>query len=147
MDIFPQSGKVRPSSVDACVDLCDTPRMSRTSRKFLAVLMLLWLPVFTGSTLASSVSMQLAQSKCHGAAAPQMAGMSMNGNHHMDQCNSPAPNHNGCGVCQLACSDYVGITGVTVPQPPMTAREITPYVLAYTSISIVPLLPPPLARA
>jgi hypothetical protein len=91
--------------------------------------------------------MQLAQSKCHDASATQMAGMDMDGKHQTDACNTPAPDHNGCGVCQLACGDYVGIISATVPPLPIAARALTPYVLAYTSTSIVPLLPPPLARA
>ena len=61
--------------------------MNRSVKKFVAVIMLLWLPVFTGSALAASVSMQLPQGGCHEAAMSQEAmnmDMNMNLNMNMD---------------------------------------------------------------
>jgi hypothetical protein len=94
--------------------LCDTARMSRSTRKLIAVLMLLWLPIFTGSALAASVSMQLPQGGCNEEAMSQaMPGGTMDmhmdmGEHAMPQGEMPAPAgaHDTCGVCHMACTAY-----------------------------------------
>lgn len=123
--------------------------MFSSSRKFIAVLMLLWLPVFTGSALAASVSMSLPQSGCHDTAMSH-EGMSMDmGEHqmHHDEMPSPAGEHSTCGVCHLACTGYLTVPGLVMSAVPATAREVTPYLVAFTSVTFTPLLPPPLARA
>jgi hypothetical protein len=127
--------------------------MTRTTRKFIAVIMLLWLPVFTGSALAASVSMQLPQGECHEAAMSHEAmnmdmDMSMD-EHQMHHGDAPAPagEHNSCGVCHLACTAYLAVPGVTLAAVQIAAREITPYLVVFNSVTSVPLLPPPLVRA
>ncbi len=128
--------------------------MSLISRKFVAVLMLLWLPVFTGSALAASVSMQLSQGSCHESVASQTmshAGMDM-GEHHMHHGEMPAPSdehspsNSVCGVCHLACTAYLAVPIVSIAAAPSVAGEITPYLVVYNSVTTVPLLPPPLVR-
>lgn len=134
--------------------------MTRSTRKFIAVIMLLWLPVFTGSALAASVSMQLPQGECHDAAMSHEAmnmDMSMNmdmGNMTMDMSEhqpAPASNHgpscNDCGVCHLACTGYLVVASVFLADVQTAAREITPYLVVFNSVTSVPLLPPPLVRA
>jgi len=123
--------------------------MSRSSRKFIAVIMLLWLPVFTGSALAASVSMLLPQSGCHDTVMSH-EGMSMDmGEHqmHHDEMPTPAGEHSSCGVCHLACTGYLGVPGVKMIPAQAAAREITPYLVVFNSVTSTPLLPPPLARA
>jgi hypothetical protein len=134
--------------------------MTRSTRKFIAVIMLLWLPVFTGSALAASVSMQLPQGECHDAAMSHEAmNMDMAMDMNMDMSNMsmdehqpvPAGEHgpscNDCGVCHLACTGYLTVTGVSAAVAHTAAIEITPYLVAFNSVTTVPLLPPPLVRA
>ena len=122
--------------------------------------MLLWLPVFTGSALAASVSMQLPQGECHDAAmAHEAMNMDMAMDMSMDMANMdmgehqpvPAGDHgpscNDCGVCHLACTGYLAVPSVSVADVQTAAREITPYLVVFNSITSVPLLPPPLVRA
>jgi hypothetical protein len=124
--------------------------MFRSSRKFIAVLMLLWLPVFTGSALAASVSMLLPQGGCCPEAAISHEGMSMDmggQQMHHDEMPSPAGEHSSCGVCHLACTGYLTMPGIEMSAMQAAARETTPYLVAFNSVTSTPLLPPPLARA
>lgn len=132
--------------------------MTRSTRKFIAVIMLLWLPVFTGSALAASVSMQLPQGECHEAAMSHeamdmdmsmdmdMAGMDMD-EHQPVPAGEHGPSCNDCGICHLACTGYLTVPGVSIAAVQTAAREITPYLVVFHSVASVPLLPPPLVRA
>jgi hypothetical protein len=127
--------------------------MIRSSRKFVAVLMLLWLPLFSGSAMAATISMQLQQGGCHEAAASQnMPDMDMAEHHqHHEGMSSAADEHSpscsACGICHLACTGYLAVPVVELVAAQTAAREITPYLVAFHSVTSVPLLPPPLARA
>ncbi len=134
--------------------------MNRFIKKITAVLMLLWLPVFTGNALAASVSMQLPQGECHDAAMSHEAmNMDMAMDMNMDMTNMnmdehqqvPAGEHspscNDCGICHLACTGYLSVPGVSIAAVQTAAREITPYLVVFNSVTSVPLLPPPLVRA
>ncbi len=126
--------------------------MSRPTRKFVAVLMLLWLPLFTGSALAAAVSMQMQQSGCHEAAMAQtMTHATMAQHHHHEEAPTTADEHSPscstCGVCHLACTGYLSVTGAAIVAAATNSREVTPYLVAFHSVTTAPLLPPPLARA
>ena len=127
--------------------------MFRSSRKFVAVLMLLWLPLSSGSALAASVSMQLQRGGCHEAAVAQpMPDMDMAGHHqHHDATPATAdddgPTCSACGVCHLACTGYLAVAGMELVAVQSAARETTPYLVASHSFTSAPLVPPPLVRA
>lgn len=118
--------------------------------------MLLWLPLFSGSAMAATISMQLQQGGCHEAAAsqnmPEMDMMDMAEHHqHHEGMSSAAdeqsPSCSACGVCHLACTGYLAVPVIELVAAQTAAREITPYLVAFHSVTSVPLLPPPLARA
>ena len=130
--------------------------MNRSIKKFIAVIMLLWLPVFTGSALAASVSMQLPQGGCHEAAiSHETMGMDMNmdmANMNMDEhqplpSGEHSPTCQDCGICHLACTGYLTVSSVSMAHVQTAALEITPYLVVFNSVTSVPLLPPPLVRA
>lgn len=113
--------------------------------------MLLWLPLFSGSALAATISMQMPQGSCHEAAAPQtMPGMDMSGHHHhQDGMPAAADEHSpSCSaVCHLACTGYLAVPGVELVAAIEAARDNTPYLVAFQSVTSAPLVPPPLVRA
>lgn len=127
--------------------------MSRLSRKFVAILMLLWLPLFSGNALAVSVSMQLQRGDCHEAATIQMMAHDEMGEHHQHHGETPAvadeqtPSCSACGVCHLACTGYLTVPDADAVTQQTAARETTPYLLTYHSFTSAPLVPPPLVRA
>jgi hypothetical protein len=127
--------------------------MSRLSRKFVAVLMLLWLPLFSGSALAATVSMQMQRGGCHDAAAAQVMSHEDMGEHHQHHGEMPAaadeqgPACNSCGVCHLACTGYLAVPSAELVAVQTAAREITPYLVVFHSFTSAPLVPPPLVRA
>jgi hypothetical protein len=126
--------------------------MSRLTRKFVAVLMLLWLPIFTGSALAASVSMQLQRGTCHEAAAPMAMSHEDMGEHHQHHSEAPTVTDqqdtscNTCGICHLACTGYlVAPIGENIATQ-ATSLENTPFLVVFSSFTSAPLDPPPLAR-
>lgn len=115
--------------------------------------MLLWLPLFSGSALAASISMQMPQGSCHEAVASQaMSHADMGGQHqHHGEMPATADEHSpachACGVCHLACTGYLAVPGIEMVAVQAAAREATPYLVAYHSVTSAPLVPPPLVRA
>ncbi len=127
--------------------------MSSTLRKFVAIWLLLWLPLFSASALAASVSMQMPQGGYarETVASPALTGMEEGGEHCQHAGLTAAeqkqtPSCNACGVCHLACTAYLAVPAVELFSMQTTARETTPYLFAFHSVSSTPLLPPPLAR-
>jgi len=78
------------------------------------------------------------------------AGMS---GHHMHHENAPAATDknsqpcSACGVCHLACTGYLAVPNLALIAAPMTAQALAPYLVAFNSVTSIPLLPPPLVRA
>ncbi|MDP2144003.1 MAG: DUF2946 domain-containing protein [Gallionella sp.] len=124
--------------------------MSNLSRKFVAVLMLLWLPLSGGSALAASMAMQAQQGSCHQTVV-QPDDMSMH--HHDAAPEQLAPDEHAasscdsCGICHLACSGYLAVPDIAAPTAPQAAAAMTPYLVSFHSVVSTPLLPPPLVSA
>lgn len=116
-------------------------------KKIIAVLLMLWLPLFSSVALAASVSMQMPTNHCHDAAM-QMTGVDMGG---MDAqpVAAPADRHasdcDSCGLCHLACTAYLVAPVVDTVVLPNAAAAVTPYARVMHSITSAPLLHPPLA--
>lgn len=130
--------------------------MSRLTRKFVAVLMLLWLPLSGGGALAATVSMQTQHGACD-AAMPEMHHADADGSQH-HPAGAPAVHDqtalddqgsscNSCGVCHLVCSGYLAAPGVDTVAAQAAARPAASYAVTFHSITSAPLLHPPLARA
>jgi ferredoxin len=126
--------------------------MFRKAKKFVAVLMLLWLPLFSSSALATSVSMLMQQADCHEASASQAMTYEDMAEHHQHHgemaaaADEQAPSCNACGVCHLACTGYLAVPVVELVAAQTVARDSTPYSVSFISVSSAPLDPPPLAR-
>jgi len=111
--------------------------------------MMLWLPVFSGSALAASVSMQMPSSSCHEA----MSSHAMSGETHQhastmhSSSDKHAPASGGCGLCHLACTAFLSADSQKLVPLESTASIATPYLVVFISVSSAPLLPPPLVRA
>ena len=139
--------------IDYRTALCHTAVMSRLTRKFVAVLMLLWLPLFSSSALAASLAMQLQQGGCHAAAAVQTMSHENTGEHHQHHGDLSAaadeqqPSCSACGICHLACTGYLAVPEAATVAAQANALEATPYQVSYLSVCSAPLDPPPLARA
>lgn len=128
--------------------------MSRLTRKFVAVLMLLWLPLSSGSALAASLAMQLQQGECHESV--EMMSMS-----HDDMMNHDMMMHDheasqvsdesdsgctACGVCHLACTAYIDTPVVALPLSDFSSQAVNSITATLVSHLSAPLVPPPLAR-
>ncbi|MEQ1527470.1 MAG: DUF2946 domain-containing protein [Gallionella sp.] len=127
--------------------------MSNSFRKFVAILMLLWLPLFSGNTLAAMVSMPMQQGSCHEIATPEKmahSGKAQN-HHHHEKASVTADEQNSscssCGVCHLFCAGYLLVPSVALAAVQTSTSETIPYLVSFRSTTFAPLLPPPLARA
>lgn len=125
--------------------------MFRLSRKFVAVLMLLWLPLSGGSALAATVSMQAQSDACHEMSTQEMHHQDA-GEHQHHPAEAPAAHDqsdsscNTCGICHLACSSYLAVPAIDATEAQAPANWVTPYLLSFHSITSTPIVPPPLAR-
>ena len=127
--------------------------MSRLSKKFVAILLLLWLPLFSGNALAASVAMQVPSSACQEAAMQMMSDVEMvdmlatSHTNHEDISPSSDEQHATCNaICHLACTAYLAVPKVELVPVQISASNIAPYLFSFRSITSAPLLPPPLAR-
>jgi len=123
--------------------------MSSFLRKFIAVLLAIWLPLFSGGALAASVSMQIQNGSCHEAGMDTMQDMDEH-QHAMSHDQSPNNDQDGtsctaCAVCHLACSGYLGVQAIKNLEVLQSAISVTPYLFSYHSITSTPVVPPPLA--
>jgi hypothetical protein len=116
--------------------------MSSTLRKTIAVLLAIWLPLFSGSALARSVAMQMEQGACHEMHAMQ----EMDSHHHAEpsSADQSGNQHGNCGVCHLACGGYLCVQEIKTIARAQIDDPLTPYLFSFNSISAAPLLPPPL---
>jgi hypothetical protein len=125
--------------------------MSRLSRKFVAVLMLLWLPLFSGSALAATISMQLQRGGCHEAAAAQAMSHEGMDEHHHGGMPAAADEHgpacSACDICHLVSTGFLAVPSAELVAVQTAAREVTPYLVSFHSFTSAPLVPPPLVRA
>lgn len=122
--------------------------MFRLTRKWIALFLLIWMPVSGASVLAASVSMQVGQGAVHEAVMPMMD--------HDDVAHCPAMQDqqtddtagkscDNCGVCHFACSVYLSAPEIgAVALPGLSSN--TPYHFEFHSLTSAPLVPPPLAR-
>ncbi len=140
------SGEVRDisaSSFDMKTVFGKDTCMSHTAQKFIAILFALWLPLFSGSALAASVAMQMPAGQAQDA---MMADCGMDDMDMPQSSNSPNQACDSCAVCHMAYTVYIAVPTMSTPAVTASAYDATPYLLAFSSYSFAPLLPPPLAR-
>ena len=141
----------RSHTIDYHTPLCHTAVMLRLSKKFVAVMLLLWLPVFTGNALATSIIMQMPVGHCHDDSMQMddmdIGGMDMGSPLMADAADEHNPSCNACAVCHLACTAYLAVPDVEMVAVQTSALETTPYLVDFHSHISTPLLPPPLVHA
>jgi hypothetical protein len=137
--------------------------MSHATGKLIAVILAVWLPLFSGSALAASVAMQASggghhsvvaqadESRSHCASGAQLnahqehlgANLDQSAD-HQDRQNSTADN---CGTCHFACCGYLAAATLEMTQIQPPARLFAALSTQFQTLSPTPLDHPPLARA
>lgn len=125
--------------------------MSRLAQKILAIMFAIWLPLFSGSAMATSVAMQLPSGHCQddsiAMADMDSSGMDLGDMHQMsDPSDEHTPACSICAVCHLACTAYLAVLPLDMSAVQAGALEFTPFQATFFSVSSAPLLHPPLAR-
>jgi hypothetical protein len=121
--------------------------MFSSCKKFVAVLMLILLPLSGSSALAATISMQK-NDACDGMAMTviqhhQEGGTGNAATAHAHQCKSCSIN----GTCHLSCIGYLAPPSYELASLQPEMRPVTPYLVSFTSVTSAPLNPPPLASA
>jgi len=135
--------------------------MNYLLRKFLAFLIAVWLPLFSGNALATSIGMQFMGGDCltthvdavqhsvepsfHNERVPSMqhAHLVAQNEHQGEHKNTP---HKSCNICHLACCGYMAVSTSNVAAATSLADLFVPSPESFQSITSAPLNPPPLAR-
>jgi hypothetical protein len=134
--------------------------MLHLNRKFVAVLLAVWLPLFSGYALAESIVMQSMHGDCHDMQQVSHPSQHVSASHqHMhhtqlatgeDQSAGSHHNQNStcnnCGLCQLACSGYFAVAVIHMALIEPSAQTFTIFSTQFQSVTSPPLDPPPLAR-
>jgi hypothetical protein len=135
-------------------------------RKLVAVLLAIWLPLFSANALAVSVAMQSMGGECHVAQLNVLQPITHHSYHaftmhqhlqhadhlaqqeqHDNQNDQHSASHKDCGVCQLACCGFMATVAFEVAEIIPAAQLYSLSSTQFQSFYSVPLVPPPLARA
>ena len=134
--------------------------MPHTFGKFIAVILAIWLPLFSGNALAVSIAMQAMGGDHHSVVAQQgepdahCASIMQQHTQHAqlaaDQDQSAGhqdqPAGEDCGTCHLACCGYLAAASIEVVETQPSAKPFALLSTQFQSITSTPLDPPPLAR-
>jgi len=138
---------------------CQAAHMFRLFRQFVAVVLAIWLPLFSGNALAVSIAMQSNGSDAHASIVQPGESHSHHASYmHQDQaaghCDQQNDQHDhqsssckNCGVCHLACCGYLAAVAIEVAEAQPLAQSFTACSTQFQSVISTPLDPPPLVRA
>ena len=136
--------------------------MIHLPRKFVAVLLAIWLPLFSGNALAASIAMQSMSGDCHVAMQTSAQNHDASMYQHMQHASQLQQSaqmhqsqqhfqqhsgHNDCGVCQIACCGFLATVAIEIAEAQPLAQMFAPYTTQFQSVFSAPLVPPPLALA
>jgi len=134
--------------------------MTRSTRKFIAVFIAFWLPLFSGNALAVSVAMQSMSGESHAVVmqeAEHCMHHAMADLHPQSSGDGPVqaagsqdsqdPSCESSGICHLACSGYMAAASVKVAEIQPLSQLSSLFAAEFQSAALTILDPPPLARA
>ena len=124
--------------------------MPYSTRKFAALLLAIWLPLFSGNALAASVTMLAMSDEC-----PMMAAQINARSHHGYQATGQHESAmqqdgndfacNDIGVCHFACSGYLATLALEMMKTLLSAQSYPTSATQFQSCTTTPLDPPPLS--
>lgn len=122
--------------------------MSLRSRKFIAVILLLWLPLFSASAVAESLAMQMQRGDCHESS--EMMSMSHDGMMHHEAMQASVDDESSCtacAICHVACSAFVDAPVMAMQLIETGSQPVRAIPETFVSHLSTPLDPPPLVAA
>lgn len=128
--------------------------MSLRTRQFIALFLLLWLPLFGASAVAESLAMQLQRGDCHESSEMMMSMshddmMDHGMMHHeaMQMDDSDDGTCSSCAICHIACSAFLGAPIVAMQSIEASSQPVAFIPEHFVSHQSAPLDPPPLVAA
>lgn len=128
--------------------------MSMRSRKFIALILLLWLPLFSASAVAESLAMQMQRGDCH-ESSEMMMSMShddmmdhgMMQHESMQASSEGDPSCTSCAICHVAGSAFLDAPAVAMQYIEIASQAVSFTPETFVSHHSAPLVPPPLVAA
>ena len=135
-----------------------------TVKQFIAVLMAIWLPLFSVSAMAASIPMQITNGDCHPVVAKANEHVLVHDtvlHHHStlhDDQAASGPGHatgqqdqqnsscKDCSVCHFACSGYMVAAAIDATETLLSSQKYHASPVSFQSYNSAPLEPPPLSR-
>ena len=128
--------------------------MSNRFRKLIAVILLLWLPLFSASAVAESLAMQLQRGDCHESSEMMMSmshdDMMDHGMMHHEAMQASVDDESSCtscAICHVACSAFVDAPVVAMDLIETGSQPVRSIPETFVSHLSAPLDPPPLVAA
>lgn len=128
--------------------------MSNRFKKSIAVLLLLWLPLFSASAVAESLAMQLQRGDCHESAEMMMSmshdDMMDHGMMHHEAMQTSSEDDascTSCAICHVACSAFLDVPAVAMQLIETGSQPVSFIPETFVSHLSAPLDPPPLVAA
>ncbi|OFZ66438.1 MAG: hypothetical protein A2V79_09510 [Betaproteobacteria bacterium RBG_16_56_24] len=148
------------TALDRVAEFCQAAHMSHAIGKFIAVILAIWLPLFSGNALAASIIMQSMAGGCHSAVMQQdepqphctstiqqpMHHAQLDANQDQAAGHQDQPADENCGTCHLACCGYMAAATIKAMEAQPLARLFASISSQFQSITPTLLDPPPLAR-
>jgi len=146
--------------LDRIAEFCQAAHMSHAAGKFIALILAIWLPLFSGNALAASIAMQSMAGGCPSAVMqqdepqPHCTSTIQQPMHHaqLDADQDQAAGHqdqpagSDCGTCHLACCGYLAAATIEAMADQPSARLFASISSQFQSITPALLDHPPLAR-
>ncbi|MBU0689798.1 MAG: DUF2946 domain-containing protein [Gammaproteobacteria bacterium] len=128
--------------------------MSKLTQKFIALLLLLWLPLFSANAVAESLSMQMQRGDCHDSSEMMMTmshdDMMDHGMMHHEAMQTSADDESSCtscAICHVACSAFVDAPVMAMQLIETGSQPVRSIPETFVSHLSAPLDPPPLVAA
>lgn len=133
---------------DSHYEFCDAGYMKLITRKLIATILIMWMPLFAGNALAASCgdcdeSQQIVSNIHDTHKAAPMSHAAQPG--YMAQCGHQL-DHKVCGLCSFNCAGYISMASIEVASVDALSMRIAPVPVRFQSAAYVPLLPPPVTR-
>jgi hypothetical protein len=128
--------------------------MSIRLRKSIALLLLLWLPLFSANAAAESLAMQMQRGDCHESSKMMMSMshddmMDHGMMHHeaMQASDADDSSCTSCAICHVACSAFLDAPVVAMQVIETGSQPFSSIPETFISHLSAPLDPPPLVAA
>lgn len=124
----------------ACLPANTNITMLRSAQKFIAILLMLWLPLVSGNAFALAMVMSVNDIQSQAMAEQDCP-------EHADMHKAADGKCSQCEFCQIACAAYLPVPLLTVPAEAVLRPDFPPFIGSLHSLALPVEYPPPIFHA